>query len=436
MVLSHTQAQPSSPPAWLSWGVWGLGAIFYLIGFYQRVAPAVMTAELMRDFDISAAALGNLSACYLYSYVAMQIPTGLLADALGPRKLLAGGCLVAGLGTLLFGLGPGLLWAGLGRLLIGGSVAVAFVALLKLASHWFSPRRFALATGLALFWGVMGAVSAGVPLRLLVDAFGWRGVMVAAGGLTLALGVVIWLLVRDDPTQWGYRSLAAQFSKSQPPTLKPLAGLRRIFAYRNTWLLFFAPSGQAGPILAFAGLWGVPYLQARFGLDQAQGAAVCSAMMTAWALGGPVMGALSDRLGRRKPLYLAGGVISCLGWAALLYLPGLGPSAFVILAVAVGFATGSMILGFAFAKESVPAPLAGTSAGAINMGVMLGPTILQPAIGAILDLLWEGGLVGGVRVYSLHAYDLALGLMLAWALVSCLLLLFTRETHCRQLSEH
>ncbi len=433
--MSPTQAQPSYPPTWLSWGVWGLGAVFYLIGFYQRVAPAVMTAELMRDFDISAAALGNLSACYLYSYVAMQIPTGILADALGPRKLLTGGCLVAGLGTLLFGLAPGLLWAGLGRLLIGGSVAVAFVALLKLASHWFSPRRFALASGLALFWGVMGAVSAGVPLRLLVDAFGWRGVMVAAGGVTLALGAVIWLLVRDDPGQRGYRSLAAQYTKGQSSSLKPLAGLRRIFAYRNTWLLFFAPSGQAGPILAFAGLWGVPYLQARFGLGQAEGAAVCSAMMTAWALGGPVMGALSDRLGRRKPLYLAGGVVSCLGWAALLYLPGLGPSAFVILAVAVGFATGSMILGFAFAKESVPAPLAGTSAGAINMGVMLGPTLLQPAIGALLDLLWEGGLTGGVRVYSPRAYDLAFGLMPAWALASCLLLIFTRETHCRQSSE-
>ncbi len=433
--MSPTQDQRSYPPAWLAWGIWGLGVVFYFIGFYQRVAPAVMTAELMRDFEISAAALGNLSACYLYAYVAMQIPTGILADALGPRRLLTGGCLVAGLGTLLFGLGPGLIWAGLGRLLIGGSVAVAFVALLKLASHWFSPRRFALASGLTLFWGVMGAVSAGMPLRLLVNAFGWRGVMVAAGLLTLALGGLIWLLVRDDPSQKGYRSLAAQLARSQASTLSPLAGLRRILAYRNTWLLFFAPSGQAGPIMAFAGLWGVPYLQARYGLGQAEGASICSAMMTAWALGGPIMGGLSDRLGRRKPLYLVGGFCSCLGWAVLLYLPGLGPLAFLVLGVTVGFATGSMVLGFAFAKESVPAPLAGTSSGFINMGVMVGPTFLQPAIGALLDLLWEGGMSEGVRVYSTRSYDLAFGLMLAWALVSCLLLLFTRETHCRQLSE-
>jgi len=77
------------PPAWLFWCVWELGAALYLIGFYQRVAPAVMTDELSRAFNLGAAVLGNLSAFYFYSYVAMQIPTGILADRRGPRKLLA-----------------------------------------------------------------------------------------------------------------------------------------------------------------------------------------------------------------------------------------------------------------------------------------------------------------------------------------------------------
>jgi len=68
------------PPASLSWLVWGLGAVFYCYGFFQRVAPAVITDQLMTDFNIGAASLGNLSAFYFYSYVAMQVPTGILAD--------------------------------------------------------------------------------------------------------------------------------------------------------------------------------------------------------------------------------------------------------------------------------------------------------------------------------------------------------------------
>ena len=146
----------------LAWMVWGIGALFYLMAFFQRVAPAVMTDALMREFQIGATALGN-SALYFYSYVAMQIPTGILADRWGPRRLLSTGALVAGIGTLLFALAPDMLLVGTGRFLIGGSVAVAFVGLLQLSNNWFPPRFYALAAGMALFVGIIGATCAGPP---------------------------------------------------------------------------------------------------------------------------------------------------------------------------------------------------------------------------------------------------------------------------------
>jgi MFS family permease len=157
------------PPLGLAWSIWGIGTILYVIGFYQRVAPAVMTSELMAAFGISAAGLGNLAASYYYSYVAMQIPTGILVDSLGPRKVLAFGGLVAAAGTLIFSLSSTFLWANIGRALIGGSVAVGYVAALKIANHWLAPRVFATIAGLSLLLGIIGAVTAGVPLRLLID---------------------------------------------------------------------------------------------------------------------------------------------------------------------------------------------------------------------------------------------------------------------------
>ncbi|MGA8181447.1 MAG: MFS transporter, partial [Desulfobacterales bacterium] len=102
-----------SSPLHRAWTIWGFGALFYLMGFFQRVAPAVMTAELMHDFNLSAAALGNLSAYYYYSYVAMQIPTGILADNWGPRRLLTTGAFVAATGILLFAMAPDIFWANL-----------------------------------------------------------------------------------------------------------------------------------------------------------------------------------------------------------------------------------------------------------------------------------------------------------------------------------
>ncbi|RJX31652.1 MAG: MFS transporter [Desulfarculus sp.] len=420
------------PPPWLGWALWGIGVVLYLAGFYQRVAPAVMTTELMRDFSISAASLGNLSAFYFYAYVAMQIPTGVLADRWGPRRLLAAGAVVAGAGSLLFALAPALIWANLGRFLIGGSVAVAFVALLKLASHWFPARRFSLAAGLALFWGVVGAVGGGVPLRLMVDHFGWRPVMLVSGLVTLLLAAAAWAFIRDDPRAWGYRSHAPELGSPGQAAPGPLAGLRQVLRYRNTWLLAWAPAGIAGPLLSFAGLWGVPFLQVRYALSPASAAALCSLLLIGFAVGGTLMGALSERLDRRKPLLLVGCGVAACGWALMIFLPGLPVWGFVFCAASTGLASGSMIISFAWGKESVPLPLAGTVAGVINMGIMLGPMILQPAIGWVLDALWDGRLERGVRVYSLGAYQGGLALMLAWTLLAVGLLLLARETFCRQ----
>ena len=420
------------PPAYLSWVVWGLGAAFYLSGFYQRVAPAVMTDYLMADFNIGAAALGNLSAFYFYSYVSVQIPTGILVDYWGPKKLLTAGAFIAALGAFLFAAAPNILFANLGRLLIGGSVGVGWVALLMLSIHWFPPRRFAMTSGLGLFFGIAGAVSAGVPLRILADQFGWRPVMLASAGVSLIIAVSLWIIVRDDPSERGYTSFAPPSNTGSHSPASLLTGLLKVFYYKNTWLLSIAPSGLAGPVLAFSGLWGVPFLATHYGLTPAKSAALTSILLVAWAVGGPLLGALSDRIGRRKPIYVTGCFAVCAGWSVILFVPELPVWVLTLLLSVVGFASGAMILGFAFVKESVPPSLAGTVSGVCNMGVMIGPMVLQPAMGYVLDSNWNGLLENGIRSYHLGAYQSAFTLMIGWSVISAILICFATETNCRQ----
>lgn len=422
------------PPIRLAWSIWGLGAALYLIGFYQRVAPAVMTEELSRDFGLGAAALGNLSALYFYSYVAMQIPTGLLADRWGPRKLLAAGAFTAALGSLLFALSPNIAMAGLGRLLIGGSVAVAFVGMLKISSVWFAPRQFALATGLALFVGVIGAVLAGVPLRLLVTTFGWRPVMSFSALLTFLVGVAIWLMVRDDPREKGYKSHGYGHGAGDVVTARIgiLAGMKEVLRYRNTWLLILAPGGIVGCILTFTGLWGIPFLTTHYAMTATSAATLTSTALVAWAVSSPIFGALSDRIGKRKPVYLFGSFLVVLCWGVIILIPGLSIPLLTAALIGAGIGSGGMIIGFAYGKESVPMHLAGTVSGMINMGVMMGPMILQPVVGWFLDRGYTGGVVDGVRIYAWEAYRTGFSIMLGWALLAFIFLLFSKETGCRQ----
>jgi len=420
------------PPARLAWLVCGLGATFYLFAFFQRIAPSVMTVELMREFAIGGAALGNLSAFYYYSYVAMQVPTGVIADALGPRRLLTAGAVLAGFGTLLFAMAPTIWWANLGRLFIGGSVAVAFICMLKLMAHWFPPRIFALISGLGLSIGIIGAVFGGVPLRLLVESFGWRPVMTGSALLTFARAAAVRLLVRDDPVECGY---ASHFDAKKAPDESPPGGVwhgvAQVLRFRNAWLLVFVPGGIVGCVLCFGGLLGVPYLATLYGFEQTEAAAAMTLLLVSFAAGAPAFGAFSDRLRRRKLPYALGCGLMLTAWVIVLMFQLPTPVLMFFLTLA-GFASGSMILTFAFIKESVPASLGGTASGICNTGVMLGPMLLQPAVGWMLDRHWTGATIGGARVYELAAYHSAFLLLVGRAVLSMLLILFTRETHCRQ----
>ncbi len=422
-----------SPPLRIAWFIWSLGAFFYLLGFFHRVAPAVMTEELMREFDISAGALGQLSAFYFYSYVAMQIPTGIIADTWGPRRLLSTGAWVATVGTILFALSPAMFWVGMGRLLIGGSVAVAFVGLLKLANSWFPPRYYAMVSGMALFFGIIGAVFAGNPLRLLMDHYSWRTVMLFVAGLSVAVGIAIRLFVRDYPHEKGYADLVTcGIGCSETRRTPIVAGILEVCRYRNTLLLLVIPGSLAGSVLTFCGLWGVPYLVTHHELSTSRAAVVTSAVLVALALAGPIFGWLSDRWGKRKPLFIIGCAMTLTAFTIAFFATALPLTALVIVLLIAGFSSGSMILTFAFAKESVPGRLSGTVSGVINMGVMIGPMVLQPAVGWMLDRQWQGQTQAGVRIYGLDAYQAGFSMMLAWIALALILLFFTRETHCRQ----
>ncbi len=426
--------EAKNPPALLAWSVWGIAAIFYLTGFYQRVSPAVMTGELMRDFSISANELGTLSAFYFYFYVAMQIPTGVLVDSWGARRLLIAGSVSAAIGTFIFGTTHGFAIACGGRALVGASTAVGWLVVLKLATHWFPSERFAMLTGLGLFFGNVGALAAQVPLRVAIEHFGWRGVVLGSAAAILLVGILAWAVVKDDPSGTGMRSFApvSIHEHRRSSTLDLLKGFKKVFAYRNTWLIVFAQGGIVGPILSFTGLWGTPYLKARFAVPATTAAAVCSVMIVCWAVSSPICGHLSDRIGKRKPIYLAGCIVASVGWMTMFYITSLPLSLFTATAAVTSFACGPVVLGFAAGKESVPPHFLGTLTGAVNIGNMSGPAILQPAIGWVLDRQWSGQMANGFRVYDSAAFEKGFALLVAWSVLACVLIASIRETNCKQ----
>jgi sugar phosphate permease len=283
---------------------------------------------------------------------------------------------------------------------------------------------------MALFFGVVGGVLAGVPLRLLVEAFGWREVMGGAGLCAALLCVAVWWLVRDDPVERGFSSYH-RMETTQHGHAPILASLFEVLRYRNIWLLMLAPIGFSGAVLTFGGLWGVPWLRQVHGLEPKAAAGMTSVLLVAWALGGPLLGSWSQKLGRRKPLYFFSGIVALAGWAAVIFLSLPLWLMAVVLAV-TGFASGNIIIGFAWAKESLPLRLMGTASGVVNMGPLMGGMFLQPGVGWLLDRGWTGQLDGGARIYDAAAWQSAFTLLFAAVVLALLCVPLVRESFCRQ----
>ena len=78
------------------WTAFLLVAMAYILSFFHRVAPSTIAGDLQQAFHTSGAQLGVLAATYFYVYTVMQIPTGILVDTLGPRRIVAMGGLIGG----------------------------------------------------------------------------------------------------------------------------------------------------------------------------------------------------------------------------------------------------------------------------------------------------------------------------------------------------
>lgn len=401
----------------------------YVLSFFQRFAPAGIAQDLAAAFQTSAASLGVLAATYFYVYTIMQVPTGILVDTLGPRRILLLGGMIAGGGSLLFGMAGSLDAALAGRTLIGLGVSVVFISMLKIIAVWFEEHRFASVVGLSMLLGNLGSVLAGAPLSWLAQAAGWRGVFIGVGIVSLVLGALAWLLVRDRPPENdGAVPPAPTFDRTVI-----LTGLWCVVKNRATWPAMLVNTGLSGSFFAFGGLWATPFLTQGHGMTRDVATAHLSLYFAGFAIGCLLVGTLSDRLRRRKPVVIVSAHIYAAIWLVWLSGSALPAVATYTLFALMGLTTASFTLSWACAKEVNPPQLSGMSTSVTNMGGFLMGALLQPAVGRIMDLRWDGTLVDGVRLYTPADYRWGLLLIAAAAWLGAAAAWWIRETQCRNI---
>ena len=404
--------------------MWSIPAALFLVAFFHRAAPGVIAKELMQAFDATGTLIGWLAATYFYAYAGFMIPGGVLIDAYGVRRIVAGGGAVMGLGTLAMAAATGTWLLFAGRFLVGLGATVTFVGVLKIASEWFPPSRFGTLSALSATVGILGALTATVPFAWLAAAMGWRGGFALVGAGTLVgAGVCAWI-VRNRPP--------GSIRAIESPELRLGAvfrGMRQVLRNPHTWppfLTFFFLYSALGNLL----LWTVPFLRDIYGLPTTTAALYASAPSLALLGAGPLTGWASDRIVRRRkaPYTMLTAGLTGL-WIVLVLTLGAQPlwGVFVLL-FTMGIFSAAFVLTWPIGREVNPPHLAGVAVAVVNLGGFLGAALTQAPLGALLDARWEGTMVAGARAYPLAAYRAAFGACAGFAFAATLLSLLVRET--------
>jgi predicted MFS family arabinose efflux permease len=392
----------------LRWAVFTLGVAAFWLSFFHRIAPAALAGELTRTFEVTGAALGALAATYFYVYALMQLPTGVLADTLGPRVTLAAGSFLAGLGSLMFAAAPNLATAAVGRTLVGLGVSVAFVCIMKLNASWFEERRFATMTGWANVVGIVGAFAATVPLAWLITLVSWRAVFAAIGAVSIVLAALTLWKVQDAPAGREQRR-----EDGEPWYV----GLSAVVRNRATWSGFWVNFGLSGVNMSFIGLWAVPFLTTTYGMSAVAASRHTSLILAGYACSTVLVGWWSDRMQRRRPLIVASGVLYLACWG--LWIAGVPEAWTYALAAVMGVVVSGFSLSWACAKESNAPRYAGMATSLANVGGFLSAGILQPLVGWMLDIYGD--------------YRAALAVLALFTCTGLAGAVFIRETRCRNI---
>ena len=397
----------------------------YVLVFFHRLCPAVIALDIQSSFGISGTLLGVLGSAYFYSYAIMQLPTGLLADSWGPRNTVSAFFVLAGIGSVLMGVAPSLPVAIMGRILVGLGVATVFVCNFKLLSEWFNTRQFVIMGGAFMAMGGIGALFSSAPLAWISNLIGWRMTLVAVGIVSLLMAALVYIFVRNRPSEMGLPAIIADHNQSSTAVkIGLLQGMKMVVISGRFWPVAIWAFCAIGLSFAVGGLWGGPYLMQVYGLSKAAAGGVLSTFALALILGSPALSWLANRFGRKSVLMGCSLILAIVCGLMSWFVNSMSLPVLYIMFFCLFFTGGSAGPVFAaVSKELFPISISGTSVGTVNLFPFIGAAIFQVIIGAVLSA--GSHAQGG---YGLVSFRYMFLICMAGALVALAASFFMKET--------
>ncbi|HEX7862259.1 MAG TPA: MFS transporter [Verrucomicrobiae bacterium] len=353
-------------------GAWLLVAIYYFYQYALRSAPSVMMPQLTQSLGVDALGVSAIVGMFYYAYSPFSLVAGAAIDRFGARKIIPIGAAAVGVGALLFGMGnvPA---ANIGRFLQGAGGVFALVGAVYLITKNFPVSLAASLIGATQMFGMAGG-SAGQFFvgPMIKHGLPWNQFWIYAGLIGVSISICLFMfLPRDAP-----ESAKAGFGNV-------LASLKAVFVNPQSILCGFISGLLFIPTTIFGMTWGVRFLQEGRGREYDAAVALAATVPLGWMIGCPLLGYISDRIGRRKPVILGGTAVLLVIFAWVLFGDAgilRGP----VVGIIMGIASGAAMIPYSVIKEANPPQLGGSATGVINFINFTFSALLGPVFGARL----------------------------------------------------
>jgi MFS family permease len=390
---------------------WLLAAVYYFYQYMLRSAPAVMMPQLSEAFQLSALGVAAMVGLFYYGYSPFSLVAGIAIDRLGPKNVIPVGAATVGIGALLFATGNQAT-ANVGRFLQGAGGAFALIGAVTIASRSFSPARAATLIGATQMFGMAGG-SAGQSIvgPMIAGGLAWNHFWIGMGVVGLVISVVLFFLLPQD------------VQTAQSDWLKSAAGaLGTVFKNPQSILCGLIAGLLFIPTTIFDMIWGVRFLQEAHGFDYASAVMRSSTVPLGWIIGCPLLGFLSDRLGRRKPVIVGGAsvLLVCLIWVLHGRTDVFPP---YVVGLVAGLGSGAAMLPYTVIKEANPPEVGGTATGVVNFLNFTFSALLGPVFGWILLKV-----SGGASEMTLEHYQTGFEPLLYGVAIAIVLTFLLKET--------
>jgi MFS family permease len=391
---------------------WVLTAVYYFYQYALRSAPGVMMPQLSEAFGLSALGVASIVGLFYYGYSPFSLVAGAAMDRLGPRRLLPYAAVSVGIGALLFATGQREL-ASVGRFIQGAGGVFALVGAIYIATKNFAPSKAATLIGATQMFGMAGG-SAGqfVVGPMIAGGMNWTNFWIGMGVAGLIIGVVLFFLIPKEESKatanGGLKSIADGFRIVFKNPQSILCGLIAGLLFIPTTILDMT--------------WGVRFLQEGHGFNYATAVLRSSTVPFGWIIGCPLLGFISDRIGRRKPVIIVAAIV-LLGCLVLALYGSAGTFPPYTIGLVAGIASGAAMLPYTIIKEANPPHLGGTATGVVNFINFTFSALLGPVFGWILVRV-----SGGAAEFSLEHFQTTFTPLLYGVAVAIVLTLILKET--------